>query len=167
MYISRCRRYRPCWTSCRIYTRTTRSLFVPPSHCDMSICNLRFTRNSALRTVLIDESTGNPLYQIDTPIRLVGSVTRIRRLDSSKPHPHLHRDDDSDSDDSSYDGKKRRSSDDGEDGKLEEESEQVLPETSDEVARIYWKWFSADVIILHGKRSLRTEFLPKCGKMKG
>lgn len=59
------------------------------------------------------------------------------------------------------------SSEDGEGGKLEEEPDADLPETSDEVARIYWKWFSSDVIIFRGRRSLRTEFLPKCGKMKG
>ena len=111
------------------------------------------------------------MYQIDTPIRISGSVTRIRRLDSHTPHP-LHHDDDADSDsgDDITNMKKRRSGSAGgrsyEEGH-EEETGPELAETSDEVARIYWKWFSSDRIVFRGKEHLRTDFLPKCGKMKG
>lgn len=45
----------------------------------MSI-NLRFTRNSSLRTVLVDESTDRPLYQLETPRNLARKTTRIRRF---------------------------------------------------------------------------------------
>ena len=112
------------------------------------------------------------MYQIDTPIRISGSITRIRRFDSSASHP-LHHDDstDNDSDDDITDMKRRRSGSTGsrsykEKGD-EEEAEPELAETSDEVARIYWKWFSSDRIIFRGKEHIRSEFLPKCGKMKG
>ena len=138
----------------------------------MSVCNLRFTRNSPVRTVLVDEATGHAMYQIDTPIRVTGRVTRIRRLDSSISHPLHHDDADSDSDDDITDAKKRRRS--GSTGSRSykeegdaEEAEPELAETSDEIARIYWKWFSSDKLIFRGRAHLRTEFLPKCGKMKG
>jgi len=115
------------------------------------------------------------MYQIDTPIRISGSVTRIRRLDSSASHS-LHHDDgtDDDSDDDSDDDitdMKRRSGSTGSRSYKEkgdkEEAEPELAETSDEIARIYWKWFSLDRIIFRGKEYLRSEFLPKYGKMKG
>lgn len=148
----------------------------------MSGCTLRFTRNSPLRTTLVDEATGYAKYQIDTPLRIVGSATRIRKFDSPV-QPPLHWDDDnadSDSDENITDkGKKKKKSsgditDKGnkkkkpkkdESDKGERETEP--PETSDEVARIYWKWFSSDKIIFRGRTQLRTKFLPKCGKMKG
>ena len=48
-----------------------------------------------------------------------------------------------------------------------DETEMELPETSDEIARVYWKWFSPDRIIFRGRITTRNEFLPKTGKMKG
>ena len=144
----------------------------------MSGCTLRFTRNSPLRTVLVEEATGQAKYQIDTPIRLARSVTRIRKFDTPT-QPPLHWDDEAESD-SGDDGvgeerKRKSSSDDTTDkgkGKSkkderEEDAEPELSETSDEIARIYWKWFSSDRIIFRGRSRLRTEFLPKCGKMRG
>ena len=53
----------------------------------MSGCTLRFARNSPLRTTLVDDATGHAKYQIDTPIRIVGSVTRIKKFDSPPQHP--------------------------------------------------------------------------------
>ena len=113
------------------------------------------------------------MYQIDTPIRIAGSVTRIRRLDSSTPYPLHHDDDDDDDSDSGDDTTdvRRRSESTGSRGDKEQGDEEEvgpeLTETSDEIARIYWKWFSSDRIIFRGRRHLRTEFIPKCGKMKG
>ena len=54
-----------------------------------------FTRNSPIRTILIDEATGQELYRIDTPRRFVGSVTRVFRCDPKTPPtsnlmPRLH-----------------------------------------------------------------------------
>ena len=133
----------------------------------MSAITLRFTRNSPLRTSLIDEATGHVMYQIDTPIRIVGSVTRIRKFDESTQHLYPQ-DYDSDSSDDTPVG--RKSKEDKYD--MEEEGDEVgagpeLPEASNEIARINWKWFSSDSIIFRGRGYLRTEFLPKCGKMKG
>jgi len=108
----------------------------------MSGCTLRFARNSPLRTTLIDEATGHAKYQIDTPITYIGSVTRIRKFDSP-PHQPLHWDDDanSDSGDDLIDGRnteKPESKGDKEDTEEDMcEAEAELPETSDEIARIY------------------------------
>ena len=137
-----------------------------PHHTTMSGCTLRFAKDSPLRTTLVDEATGYAKYQIDTPIRLVRSATRIRKFDSPT-QPPLHWDDDADSDsgDDITDKRKKKKSkkDENDEGEIEAE----LPETSDEIARIYWKWFSSDRIIFRGRIHLRTEFLPKCGTLKG
>ena len=140
----------------------------------MSGCTLQLSRDSPLRTVLVDQATGNAKYQIDTPIRLTRSVTRIRKLDSPT-HPHHHWDEDVNSDyggadsDSSEDtadkGKQKKKS-----KKHKEEGDEAapeLPETSDEIARIYWSWFTSDKIVFRGKITTRSEFLPKTGKMGG
>ena len=132
----------------------------------MSGCTLRLSRNSPLRTTLIDEATGHAKYQIDTPMKLARSVTRIRKLDSSPTQPPLHRRDDdrgSDSDDDIVDKKGPKSKEE----EAGDETGAELPETSDEIARIYWKWFSSDRIVFRGKITSQTEFLPKTGKAKG
>jgi len=132
----------------------------------MSGCTLRFAKDSPLRTTLVDEATGHAKYQIDTPIRLVRSVTRVRKFDSPT-QPPLHWEDDADSDSGDHiddKGKKKPcKKDENDEGEIETE----LPETSDEIARIYWKWFSSDRIVFRGRIHLQAEFLPKCGKLKG
>jgi len=132
----------------------------------MSGCTFLLARKSPLRTTLVDEASGHAKYQIDTPRRIAGSVTRIRKFDSPA-HALLHWDDnDSDpGDDIAGKGKKSKSKENREEEGEEEVAE--LPETSDEIARICWKWFSSDRVIFRGRAHLRTEFLPKCGKMKG
>ena len=135
----------------------------------MSGCTLRFSRDSPLRTTLVDEATGHAKYQIDTPIRIARSVTRIRKFDASTrpPQAPLHWDEDVDSDpedDIADKGNKREMPKSKEEG---DGTETELPEASDEIARIYWKWFSSDRIIFRGRITSRREFLPKTGKMKG
>jgi len=110
------------------------------------------------------------VYEIDTPVRLAGSATRIRRFDPQTQQAYRWgNDEDSDSDDDSIRRDKKEGhdpkkyADDGE----ELETVEELPETSDEIARIYWRWFSADDIIFQGRKTTRDAFLPKCGKMKG
>ncbi|KAF9649443.1 hypothetical protein BDM02DRAFT_3128398 [Thelephora ganbajun] len=105
----------------------------------MSGCTLRFAQNSPLRTTLVDEATGDAKYKIETPIKIARSVTRIRKFESHSQAP-LHWDD---------------------------ETETEFPETGDEIARIHWKWFSSHRIIFQGRITTRSEFLPKCGKLKG
>jgi hypothetical protein len=137
----------------------------------MSGCTFIFARNSPLRTTLVDEATGHAIYQVDTPIKLARSVTRIRKLDShTQPH-HWDEDADSDSGDDITDKGKKKKSKSKKDRRGEEgggdETASDLPETSDEIARIYWKWFSPDRIVFRGQITTRSEFLPKAGKMKG
>ncbi|KAF9781720.1 hypothetical protein BJ322DRAFT_240673 [Thelephora terrestris] len=131
----------------------------------MSGCTLRFARNSPLRTTLVDEATGHAKYKLETPMRIARSVTRIRKFESPAQSPlHSSEEDDSDSGDDDIAGN-------GKEGKPnppeENETEGELQETSDEMARIYWKWFSSNRIIFRGRITTRDELLPKCGKLKG
>jgi len=137
----------------------------------MSGRTLRFARDSPLRTTLVDEATGHAKYQIDTPTKFARSVTRIRKFDlPTQPPLHWDDDTDSDSDDDIADkGKKKKESKAKKDEK-DMEGDNIgmeLPETSDEIARIYWKWFSSDRIVFRGRITSQSEFLPKCGKMGG
>ena len=134
----------------------------------MSGCILRFINNSPLRTSLIDEATGQVKYKIETPMKIARSMTRIRKFESPV-QPLLDPDEDADSN-SGGDISEEGGKDEELDSKEEEPSDEVeteLPETSDEIARIYWKWFSSDKIIFRGRITNRGEFLPKCGKLKG
>ena len=135
----------------------------------MSGCTLRFSRNSPLRTALIDEATGQAKYQIDTPRWYTRGVTRIRKLDSDAQPPTEYDDEDSDSDDHITDKREERKSEkDGGDAEGEEpDTVAELAETSDEIARIYWNWLSSARIVFRGKITSQSEFLPKCGKLKG
>jgi len=108
-------------------------------------------------------------------MRIARSVTRIRRFDSPT-HPPLHWDEDANSDSDSGDDitdrgkKKKANSENGMEGKEEEEGggmETELPETGNEIARIYWKWFSSNKIIFRGRITTQSEFLPNTGKMRG
>jgi len=140
----------------------------------MSGCTLRLARNSPLRTTLVEEATGHAKYQIDTPIKVAGSVTRIRKFESpTDPPPNWDENSDSEQGSDTTDkGKKRQKSKSKKDKK--DGTEEVgdgaelagLPETSDEIARIYWKWFSTDRIVFRGRITTRAEFLPKTGKAK-
>ena len=130
----------------------------------MSGCTLRFTRSSPVRTTLIDEATGHVKYKVETPIKVSHVVTRIRKFGShAQPPLHLEEDTESGSDDDvTLCGNAE--------GKLpsdEVEGGEDFPESSDEMARIYWKLLAPDKLIFHGKEHIRSEFLPKCGKMKG
>ena len=139
-------------------------------HATMSGCTLRFARNSPLRTTLVDEATGHVKYKIDTPMRITRSVTRIRKFDSSTQPPLLW-DEDADpdpGDDISDKGKNKEKSDSRKckrDNEERDETETELPETGDEIARVYWNWFSPDRIIFQGRITNRHEFLPATGKM--
>ena len=138
----------------------------------MSGCTLQFARDSPLRTTLVDGTTGHARYKVETPIRLTRSVTRIRKFNSPPQTPlHWGQGADSDSGDDITDkenkkkkAKRKKDKKDKEDG---DGSGTGLPETSDEIARIYWKWFSADRIVFRGRITTRREFLPKTGKMGG
>ena len=144
-----------------------------PYQTTMNGCTLRFSRNSPLRTTLVDETTGQARYRIDTPRKVARSVTRISKFDPSV-QPPLHRDEDADpnpGDDITNKGKKRgkpnskKGKKDGEE--VRDEMETELPGTGDEIARIYWKWFSSHKIVFRGGITTQSHFLPKAGKMRG
>lgn len=120
------------------------------------------SRDSTLRTTLIDEATGQAVYEVDTPRKLSSSyVTKIRKLDPAVP-PRIYSDDeDPDSEEETADRKRALV------GTEEDELLMGLPEASDEIARIYWRLAPSDRIIYRGKITTQKEFLPECGKMKG
>lgn len=128
----------------------------------MSACTFEFARDSPLRTTLVDEATGHAKYQIDTPLRITGSVTRIRKFDLPLQSPLILDGEgvSGSGDDHTDKGKKKGIFKWGIFGA-------ELPETSDEIARIHWRCFSSDRITFRGKATTRREFLPKCGKMRG
>ena len=131
----------------------------------MSGCTFLFARNSPLRTTLIDEATGQVVYNIDTPRKLLKNVTRIRKLDSPTQPPH-HWDDGDDDDDPSEGIANKKGALEGTEGD-EPEAVAELPETSDEIARIYWRFISSDRIIFRGRITTQSEFLPAAGKLQG
>ena len=128
----------------------------------MSGLTFSFARDSPLRTTLIDEATGHAMYQVDTPRKLSSTyATKIRKLDPAARSPPYSYDGDSDSDED-LDRKKHTPA-----GAEEDELVIELPETSDEMARIYWKLNSPNSLIFRGKACARSEFLHECGKMRG
>ena len=136
------------------------------------------TRNSPVRSVLVNETTGKELYRIDTPYRFVGRVTRVFRRDPatpSAPNPiPQSRDGDEPHEDRVSEELELvaigRTHDSGEVSGIEEEGgvdgagEETLGEDSplvdNEIARIYWKWFSSPRIIFEGKIRTRAEYMP-------
>jgi hypothetical protein len=131
----------------------------------MSGCILRLSKNFPLRTTLVDQATGQAKYQIETPMKIARSVTRIRKFEvPTEPPLHWDEDDDSDSGDEIIDkGEKKEITDAAEEAIEVEE----LQESSDEIGRIYWNWFSSNKIIFRGRITTRDQLLPKCGKLKG
>jgi hypothetical protein len=128
----------------------------------MSGLTFSLARNSPLRTTLIDEATGHAMYEIHTPRKLASPpATKIRKLDPGTRPPLSSDGGDSDEDEDPAD--KKRTPVDAE----EDEPVIELPETSDEIGRIYWKLTSSERIIFRGKITTQSEFLPECGKLKG
>lgn len=105
-------------------------------------------RSPPRHTILIDEATGLAAYKVDSPKKVSQSVTKIRKLDPPvRPPPHWI--------------------DEGEDDYSSEDAGAQggdLPETSDELARIYWK---SDRIISRRKITTQKELLPATGKLRG
>ena len=124
-------------------------------------------RNSPLRTTLIDQATGQAVYQIDTPRKFSPDVTKIRKLESAARAPTNWDDDDTDYDSSEDVIDKKGAFKGREGGESEVELPETLPETSDEMARIYWKSTSPDRIIFRGRITTQDEFLPAAGKLGG
>ena len=142
-----------------------------------------FTRSSPVRTVLVNEATGQELYRIDTPRRVVGSVTRVFRRDAATPPASnltsdltLESDESRGSDERNSlpgarsDDRDEENGNEGnghgvegaEEGAVGEES----PLVENEIARWYWKWFSSPRMVFEGKISTRAEYMPFKGKLR-
>ena len=121
-----------------------------------------FTRNSPLRTVLVDNTTGRELYRIDTPRKFVGGVTRVFRCDSAAPPVPNDADDPPGDDHDGNEGDSRVASAADETPGPGEDS----PFGDNEVARLYWKWFASPRIVFDGKIRRRKEFMPMKGHHK-
>jgi hypothetical protein len=145
-----------------------------------------FTRNSPVRTVLVSETTGQELYRIETPCRLVGSVTRVFRCDPASPPvpslmPRLHWD--ANEPYEGHDSMERKflagakpdmcgeeGGNEGESGvasAADESPGEGSPLVENEIARLYWKWFASTRIVFEGKIRTRAQFMPLKGKLKG
>ena len=149
-----------------------------------------FTRNSPVRTVLINEATGKELYRIDTPRRFIGSVTRVFRCDPATPsaanptpttpRPQLDADE---SPEPGYSSEEEwrlltgaNSDNAGEENgnaiesEVESAGEDGLGEdlslVEDEIARWYWKWFSSPRMVFEGKIRTRAEYMPLRSKVR-
>ena len=123
----------------------------------MGSCTFLLSKNTPLRTTLIDETTGHAKYQTESPRRFARRFTRIRRFELP-PQPPLVLGDKADSDfgdDPTDKGKKK--------GRFKR-GKAELPKTDDEIGRIHWGVLSPAKIDFKGKVSSREEFLPKCGK---
>lgn len=118
---------------------------------------LIFTRNSPLRTTIVNESNNRPLYKVETPRQVTRKVTRIRRVPQTedlKPLIFSDDDDDASASDDSHPAK-------GESAPPEEEE---IPSGSDELARIYWHHISHNRLVYKGRLMDRRHFLPNNGK---
>jgi hypothetical protein len=120
---------------------------------------LIFTRNSPLRTTIVNENTHRPLYTIQTPRQMTRKITRIQRVPQTDDLQPLFSDGDdldSDSDDASLHPQK------GEDKEDPPEAEEI-PSGSDELARIYWHHLSHNRFVYKGRVMDRRHFMPKAG----
>ena len=136
-----------------------------------------------MRTVLVNGTTGQELYRIDTPRRFVGSVTRVFRCDpATRPVPNLvprlHWD--ANEPYEGYDSEEwkvlagaksdRRGGDKEGGGGVPAAADEVpgedLPLVENEIARLYWKWFASTRIVFEGKIRRRAEFMPLKKKLK-
>ena len=143
----------------------------PPDNLSPPTCGMNtkiiFTRNSPLRTVLVDEATGRELYRIHTPIRFVGSVTRVFRCDpAAPPVPNLVSQQHGDASDPHEDDSDGNEGDSGVASTVDEAPGDNSPFVENEVARLYWKWFASSRIVFDGKVRRRAEFMPMKGKLK-
>jgi hypothetical protein len=118
---------------------------------------LILTRNSALRTTIVNENTHRPLYTIQTPRQMTRKITRIRHVPQTDDLQPLFSDGgDYDSDDASLHPKK------GEE-KEDPPEEEEIPGGSDELARIYWHHLSHNRVVYKGRVMDRRHFMPKAG----
>lgn len=144
-----------------------------------------FTRYSPLRTVLVNEATGQELYRIHTPRRFARGVTRVFRCDpATPPSPNpvsaSNLDADAPHEGSGSGGRnlltgaepddsEEENEDGGEDGVNDVGEEALKEDTSlveNEIARWYWRWFSSPRLVFEGKIRTRAEYMPLRNKLR-
>jgi hypothetical protein len=124
-----------------------------------STTNLFLTRNSPLRTTIINERTNRPLFKIETPHKVTRKTTHINRVTPTGDMTGLLSaaadESGNESDDSSIHSKK--------DDEPEPE-ENHISANSDEVARIHWHTFYPHKVVFNGQILKRSDLLPKSGR---
>ena len=149
-----------------------------------------FTRNSPVRTVLINEATGKELYRIDTPRRFIGSVTRVFRCNPATPsaanptptapQPQSNADEPHEpgynseeelrlltgANSGNSEEEDGNATESGAESAREDGLEEDSPLVEDEIARWYWKWFSSPRMVFEGKIRTRAEYMPLRSKIK-
>ena len=109
--------------------------------------NLVLTRNSPLRTVLVNQGTRQPLYKIETQQKITRTITRVYKISPSTRIDQM-----SDPEAPSY---PLGGSD----------SEEIdIPAESEEIARIYWHHFSSYRVVYNGRILKRSQLLPRAGR---
>jgi hypothetical protein len=141
-----------------------------------------FSRSSPIRTILVNEATGRELYRIETPTRLVGSVTRVFRCDpAATPNPisnHSEADEPHEVRSSEEwnplagakpddpDAENGNEGENGVGGAGEATVAEESPLVKNEIARWYWKWFSSSRLVFEGKITTRAKYMPFKTKMR-
>ena len=133
-----------------------------------------FTHNSPVRTVLVNETTGQELYRIETPHRCTNRVTRVFRCDPTAPPvpnlmPRLHWDANEphkDYDSEEWKRLARGKHGHGNEGHgevasgVDEVPKEDSPLVANEIARLYWRWFAATRVVFEGKIRSMSQFVP-------
>lgn len=118
---------------------------------------LYLSRNSPLRTTVINASTSRPLYRIETPRKFTRKTTRIYRVPPTGDlEPLLPSSSDSPDE-------QERSLDMDTHTGGEEHLDLDGPMEEDEMARIHWHHFSPHRVVFNGQLLKRSQLLPKSG----
>lgn len=127
--------------------------------------NLLFTRNSTSRTVLVDESTGRPLYKLETPRGVFRETTRIRKF-APTDDIDIERLLASGCEDSEGSADIKEEKLEGDPDEIEIESDKTGGWIdSNEVARIHWSHLklAPDRVVFRGQISDKRKLIEKSG----
>ena len=123
----------------------------------MGVATFEFSGKCPLRTTIVDKATGHPKYRIDTPLKLTGRVTKIKKFDKPFQPPLISGGKTDLGDDPTDKGKK---------GSKTKKAHANLPKDFEEITKVQWHWFSPDIVAFLGNETTRKRFLPRCGGFK-
>ena len=112
------------------------------------VLKLVFTKNNPLNTVLVDKTSGQVMYEVETERRFLSKTTVIRKPFTSASSLFFF---------------VFCFAFSAIDSGLIDRRGKSVPNTATEVAKIQWKTFSSDRIVYYGCSMKRGEFLPKAG----